>query len=249
MTYARLLVRPVAKDNTVFNDTDDLVLANLRLAPYCVRRFLRRYRVPPSLGLDMDDLVSEAVLALCRAAQRWEPARGSFSTYAGATIHNWLLNVCRLGRRSVVDRLEFVSLSTPVGETGDDCLLDLLPDPEAQVEDRVSDSELVDALHRAIDELPERERKIVLGIMGGRTVASIAQESGCSRQRVAQIHSRAIRRLRLTLGEWMDHPSGLKLATHPISGRAPLPVPADARPGPESDRSGPLRPSRPARSR
>ena len=41
---------------------EELITANLRLAPYCVRRFLSRYRIPAVLGLDTEDLVSEAFL-------------------------------------------------------------------------------------------------------------------------------------------------------------------------------------------
>src|SRR5215212_10166159 len=88
---------------------EELVTENMRLAPYCVRRFMSRYRIPAILGLDTEDLISEAFLALCRAAELWDPGRGMFSTYAVAAIHNWLFNVCKL------DRLD----ATPV-ETGDE---------------------------------------------------------------------------------------------------------------------------------
>ena len=81
-----------------------LITNNLRLAPYCVRRFLSRYRIPAVLGLDTEDLVSEAFLALCRAAKMWDPARGAFSTYAVVAINNWLINVCKLDRASIRTR-------------------------------------------------------------------------------------------------------------------------------------------------
>jgi RNA polymerase sigma factor (sigma-70 family) len=186
---------------------EELVMSHLRLAPYCVRRFLGRYRVPPALGLEMDDLVSESLVALCRAAEKWEPERGTFATYAGAAIHNWLLKVCRLNRGSLVDRVEFVSLYTPVGESGDDSLGDVLPDSGPLLDDQVCQSELRASLREAIAELPDRDRGIIQDLLGGSTVAGIARSYGCSRQRIDQIQSRAVRRLRCRLHTWGDTPA------------------------------------------
>src|SRR5947209_5897315 len=58
------------------SDTQSLVEANMRLAPYGVQRFLGRYHIPAAISLDSDDLISEAFLALCQAAESWDPARG-----------------------------------------------------------------------------------------------------------------------------------------------------------------------------
>src|SRR5262245_29622808 len=102
--------KPVTGANFHLLNREDLVQANLRLARYGVRRFLNRYRIPPSLGLDVEDLVSEAYVALCNAAETWNPARGTFATYAGVAIHNQLLKVCGLARGSTVAQFEFVSL-------------------------------------------------------------------------------------------------------------------------------------------
>src|SRR5207253_3076607 len=120
-------------------DRQGLIQRNLRLAPYGVRRFLGRYRVPAVLGFDTEDLVSEALLAVCQAAASWNPDRGTFATYATTAIQNRLLNVCRLERGSSIGEVEFISLDTPVSELGDERLHDVLPDP------RWVDSELVDS--------------------------------------------------------------------------------------------------------
>src|ERR1041384_8055255 len=93
--YAKAIVRTA---RTAMKSKEELVTENMRLAPYCVRRFLSRYRIPAALGLDTEDLISEAFLALCRAAELWDPSRGMFSTYAVAATHNWLFNVCKLDR-------------------------------------------------------------------------------------------------------------------------------------------------------
>src|SRR5437879_11259230 len=95
---------------------EELITKNLRLAPYCVRRFLSRYRIPAILGLDTEDLVSEAFLALCRAADMWDPTRSAFSTYAVVAINNWLINVCKLHRASIRSDVEMLTLHTPIAQ-------------------------------------------------------------------------------------------------------------------------------------
>ncbi|MBI3912205.1 MAG: sigma-70 family RNA polymerase sigma factor [Armatimonadetes bacterium] len=184
---------------------EGLVTAYEGLASSCVRWFLRRYRVPPALGLDLEDLRSEARLALCHAARSWDPGRGGFAAYAGTAIHNWLLNVCRLHRGSSIHRLEFISLSTPVGESGEDYLGDMLPDPDTPLDEQICHSQFATAVRHAVSELPPRDKQVIESLLCGRTVASIARDAGCSRQRIAQIQNRALRRLRQRLGDWMEY--------------------------------------------
>jgi RNA polymerase sigma factor (sigma-70 family) len=211
---------------------DELVLANLRLAPYCVRRFLGRYRVPAGLGLDVDDLVSEAQFALCRAAESWQASRGAFTTYAGTAIHNRLLTVCRLHRGAGQDRVELISLCTPVGESGEDCLLDVLPDPGVELDEEVYRSHVTEVVRQAVSELPERDRAVIQSLLAGRSSADLAREHGCSRQRIDQIQSRAIRRLRHRLGGWMERSQSPALRgpafPGPRTGSRRLPAPEHA---------------------
>lgn len=183
---------------------DELVLANRGLAASCVYNFVRRNRVPPSLGLELDDLMGEARLALCRAAGKWDPARGRFSTYACTAIFNALISLCAPGRRAAFDRLPVMSLHTPIGKGDDDTLVDVLPDPGESVMTRVMDRAMVDTVWHAMWQLPERERSALLSMLDGRNSREIAHQWGCSRQRVDQIHGRAVKRLRQILGEWIE---------------------------------------------
>ncbi len=176
-----------------------LITDNLRLAPYCVRRFLSRYRVPSMLGLDTEDLVSEAFLALCRAADMWDPERGAFSTYAVVAINNWLINVCKLDRASIRNELDTLSLDTPVGEAEEERLMDLLPDQGRGIEDVVLSRSLADDLRAAVRELPDRDREVMTALIQGETPSDLARAFGCSRQRIEQIQSRAYRRLKHSL--------------------------------------------------
>jgi RNA polymerase sigma factor (sigma-70 family) len=184
-------------------DRQGRVEANVRLASYAVQRFLRRYHIPAAVSLDSDDLVSEAFLVLCQAAESWDPARGTFATYAVAAIHNRLLKVCRLERGSPIASVEFISLHAPVDDEGGRCIEDLLPAVESP-EERLIDGTQID-VQKAIAELPERDRQVVLQMMAGGSAASIARSCGCSPQRVRQIQMRAYHRLRLSL---CDHAEG-----------------------------------------
>lgn len=203
---------------------EELVTENMRLAPYCVRRFMSRYRIPAVLGLDTEDLISEAFLALCRAAELWDPSRGMFSTYAVAAIHNWLFNVCKLDRLDATpaessdetdaatsgpperregtrrrSMVEMVSLDMPVGDSEDERLMDLLPDTRPSPEEEVFNRRMASELHTAVEELPERDREVIMGLLRGENPADMARAFGCSRQRIEQIQSRAYRRLRRRL--------------------------------------------------
>jgi RNA polymerase sigma factor (sigma-70 family) len=204
---------------------EELVTENMRLAPYCVRRFMSRYRIPAVLGLDTEDLISEAFLALCRAAELWDPGRGMFSTYAVAAIHNWLFNVCKLDRLDTTttgtgdetdssaisgtperregtrrrSMVEMISLDMPVGDSEDERLMDLLPDTRPSPEEEVFNRRMASELHSAVEELPERDREVIMGLLRGENPADMARAFGCSRQRIEQIQSRAYRRLRRRL--------------------------------------------------
>ena len=54
-----------------------LVLANLRLVPWVTGRLRLRSR-----GIDQSDLWQEGVIGLIRAAEKFDPDKGAFSTYA-----------------------------------------------------------------------------------------------------------------------------------------------------------------------
>lgn len=181
-----------------------LVMDNLRLAPYCVKRFLSRYRVPSVLSLDTEDLVSEAFIALCRAAEMWDPKRGAFSTYAVVAIQNWLINVCKLDRVSIRKEQEMLSLDTPVGDSEEERLMDLLPDNGPRLEETVINRRVASELRTAVDELPDRDRRVITGLLQGDNPADLARAFGCSRQRIEQIQSRAYRRLRQRLAGVVD---------------------------------------------
>ena len=95
------------------------------------------------------------------------------------------------------------SLDRPVGEGGDAALGDLLPSDEPEPSEEVDVSLRKDALHSALEHLPERERNVVklrYGINGDEPtpLRETGRRLGISPERVRQIEGEALRRLAMT---------------------------------------------------
>ena len=97
---------------------------------------------------------------------------------------------------------EPVSLETPIGEEEDSQLGDFIEDSEAIVPpDAASFSMLQTQLGRVLDSLSERERKVIelrFGLVDGhpRTLEEVGREFGVTRERIRQIESKTLCKLR-----------------------------------------------------
>jgi RNA polymerase primary sigma factor len=97
---------------------------------------------------------------------------------------------------------EPVSLETPVGEEDDSHLGDFIEDPQAVAPaDAAARAMLNEAVGEALDELTERERKVVrlrFGLEDGqaRTLEEVGKEFGVTRERVRQIEAKTLAKLR-----------------------------------------------------
>jgi len=92
------------------------------------------------------------------------------------------------------------SLDRPVGEEGETSLAELLPAEGEPVAEEVEISLRTEAVHRALDQLPARERDVIrlrFGINGDQvtTIDSVAERLDLSPRRVREIESRALARL------------------------------------------------------
>ena len=97
---------------------------------------------------------------------------------------------------------EPVSLETPIGEEEDSQLGDLIEDDAAVVPpDAASFSMLQEQLGKVLDGLAERERKVIslrFGLEDGhpRTLEEVGREFGVTRERIRQIESKTLAKLR-----------------------------------------------------
>ncbi len=97
---------------------------------------------------------------------------------------------------------EPISLHAPLGEDGDSELGDLIEDSEAiQPAEAASSTLLQEQLHAVLGTLPEREADVVsmrFGLTGGqpKTLDEIGKAYGVTRERIRQIESKAMSKLR-----------------------------------------------------
>lgn len=181
-----------------------LVTNNLGLASWMAGRYTWT-------GLDFDDLRQAALLGLMKAAERYDPDRGTaFSTVA----YHWMrssIGAEIAATRSTIRVPSYRPLSDGPGVASLDAdeerpLRSLLPsDDEDGPEVGAERALLRERVGAALSALPERERFVVehrFGINGAHhphTLDEIAPMLGVSRARVGQIEARALERLRFRL--------------------------------------------------
>jgi RNA polymerase primary sigma factor len=95
------------------------------------------------------------------------------------------------------------SLDRPIGEEGEAAFGDLLPSDAPEPEEEVDISLRSEALMRALDQLPERERQVVtlrFGVNGGEPtpLRETGRRMGLSPERVRQLEGKALKRLAAT---------------------------------------------------
>src|SRR3954463_12127288 len=95
------------------------------------------------------------------------------------------------------------SLDRPVGEEGETAFGDLLPSDAPEPEEEVDVSLRSEALMRALDQLPDREREVVklrFGVNGGdpTPLRETGRRMGLSPERVRQLEGKALKRLAAT---------------------------------------------------
>ena len=97
---------------------------------------------------------------------------------------------------------ETVSLEQPMGDEDGFSLSDVIEDSEAEVPaDAAARAMLNEAVNEALSELSEREQKVVrlrFGLDDGhmRTLEEVGKEFGVTRERIRQIESKTLAKLR-----------------------------------------------------
>ncbi len=142
---------------------------------------------------DFDSLVCEALLALIRGAESFDPSRGHRpSTFLVPVIRHACVSEVRRQRKF----LREVPLYVVTAE-GEEMERPDLPAVEPVAEERV----LAREVREAVERLPERERLIVerrYGLRDGEPASAkaVAEAVGLCHQRVAQVAARGVERLR-----------------------------------------------------
>ena len=176
---------------------EPLITHNLRLVVYIARKF-------ESPGASVEDLISIGTIGLIKAVNTFQVERNiKLATYASRCIENEILMHLR---KSTQLRRE-ISIDDPlnVDWDGNELLLSDLLGSDPDMVNRDIEQQAENAmLHKAVDRLSPRERKIVVlrfGLGTGRehTQKEVADQLGISQSYISRLEKRIIHRLRRDL--------------------------------------------------
>jgi RNA polymerase sporulation-specific sigma factor len=176
-----------------------LIERNLRLVAFIARR----YETPPTLGVNIEDLISIGTLGLIKAVGTFRSDKNiKLATYASRCIENEILMYFRK-----VSGKQEVSLDEPLNTDwdGNELLLsDVLGSDDPPVGQEVVEAEERTSLRRAVARLPARERLIIelrFGLGGRRelTQTEVAELLGISQSYISRLEKKILRKLRVEL--------------------------------------------------
>lgn len=123
-----------------------------------------------------------------------EPTEDEIAEYLGISVEK-VREIIRIDQ-------DPVSLETPIGEEEDSHLGDFIPDTDAVAPaDEANNSMLKQTLREVLDTLTDREKRVIqlrFGLIDGRerTLEEVGQEFQVTRERIRQIETKALRKLR-----------------------------------------------------
>ena len=171
-----------------------LVEHNLRLVVYIARRF-------EGSVTNIEDLISIGTIGLIKAVGTYRTDKNiKLATYASRCIENEIL----MHMRKISNQKVEVSLDEPIntdGEGNELLLSDILGTDEDVIERPMEDRVDMMVLRKAVDDLPEREREIILmryGMYGRKelTQKEVAQYMGISQSYISRLEKKILLRLR-----------------------------------------------------
>ena len=164
-----------------------LIERNLRLVAFIARR----YENPPTVGVNIEDLISIGTLGLIKAVNTFRSDKNiKLATYASRCIENEILMYFRK-----VSGKQEVSLDEPLNtdpDGGELLLSDVLGSDDPPMSQAVEEAEERLALRRAVASLEERERLIIrlrFGLDGAQemTQSEVADLLGISQSYISRL--------------------------------------------------------------
>lgn len=170
-----------------------LIERNLRLVAHIIKKYY-------ATSKDQDDLISIGTIGLIKGVSTFDHTKGArLATYAARCIENEILMYFRNQKKRQND----VNISDPIETDGDGnalTFMDVVYEEERFAEDL--DLKInCKKLYQYIEEIPEREKKILIMRYGlyntiPQTQKQVAEKLGISRSYVSRIETKALNRLR-----------------------------------------------------
>lgn len=167
---------------------------NLRLVVYIARRF-------EGASTNIEDLISIGTIGLIKAVGTYRMDKNiKLATYASRCIENEIL----MHMRKISNQKAEVSLDEPInmdGEGNELLLSDILGTEEDVIQRPLEEAVDMVVLRKAVSELPDREREIILmryGMQGRKelTQKEVAQYMGISQSYISRLEKKILLRLR-----------------------------------------------------
>ena len=171
-----------------------LIEHNLRLVVFIARRF-------ENTGVNLEDLISIGTIGLIKSISTYRRDKNiKLATYSSRCIENEILMYIR----KIANQKTEISLDEPINMDydGNELLLsDILGTDEDTVTCALEDDVDLHLLRQALQELPEREKKIIqmrFGLNGYRemTQKEVAQVMGISQSYISRMEKRIMQRLK-----------------------------------------------------
>ena len=161
--------------------------------------------------VDYEELYDVGITGYAKALVSYNKGNGAkFSTYAYNCIRNEILFFLRKEGKHINNNISLNSILS-VDKNGNNLQLeDIVSDEEKDtgLEDKILEDEQRTILLKAIDELSEKEKKIIIyrfGLDRGikKTQKELAEETNMSQANVSKIQEKAIKKLKVILKKYM----------------------------------------------
>lgn len=171
-----------------------LIERNLRLVVFIARRF-------ENTGINLEDLISIGSIGLIKAISTYRRDKNiKLATYASRCIENEILMYIR----KIANQKTEISLDEPINMDydGNELLLsDIMGTDEDMIMRPLEDDVDLQVLHKAVNDLPVREREIIImrfGLQGRQemTQKEVAQKMGISQSYISRLEKRIMQRLK-----------------------------------------------------
>ncbi len=133
-------------------------------------------KIKPRGGSAIDDMITDGTTAIMNAVNKWDPSKGTlFSTYCMKCAENAMLNsirnIGRYQRETAIDSIpeSFLSDSQP-------------PDEFESIEDLKGLTVSGDIAASTIEQMSPQQKKLILAILSGRSVADAAVSCGITEE-------------------------------------------------------------------